>query len=697
MDRDPGKNKDPTVSKGGGGRKAKEKGAGDDGNERQPPIPAVRSKRAQKDAKQQQQPKEQEHHMENVQESSLTRRSFMKTMELVETSSSTSSSSQFILEETLPESPHTPQRLKQKVAMYEKLWSSGVAGGSAKRASEQSPDDLRIQSLEAEEGQNMFDIDVQEIEKRLRLERQRGLAEAETAKLAFQQIQLRSTPTSSARKVEVHEQQTASPFNVTLKTVSHISPGAELSRLPIMETPPSSPFNVTLRTTRRSMTPEKSPQEAALSSAPFNVTLRTRVRKQSHQDPKQASAQFLESEKTVREVQTEDGIRTIITSSRTTDGRKHEEKIFRHGEGYVSPRESPQREFVRNRVVRSEERAVRTANSPQYGGSDAGRYSVSPAPSSHSIDMTAGGQRILIKLQQEGMDTSDFYELPSKDETDFKKQTADTMANQTAVARDNIDILVGSNHMRRPHYYYEKQQYEQKPEITHKVVLETKQQRPQQLSWQTNNNNNSNTKTTLVTSSTPTTTSSSQPPEIVQTATTSSTQKLVTTKITTKSTSVTKNKIIESPNFGLKSPIASYNPVAHELSGSKVRLGPRFGEFNEDDSFVSGVESAESDTSLVYASPVQQSASSNSGISVSSIITTTSHCGTLPKSLYGSQTQQQQQSTTSNNDIQEYQTAMASINYARSNSQYDSHIREKKGKITFLYYKSVFPLSNIFL
>lgn len=322
-------------------------------------------------------------------ETSTVTRTYMKTITTSLTTSSSSNREEFVLEESSP-SPNQ-QRLRQKVAQYEKVWSEGC--NPVKRPAEQSSDELRLADDQPDDydAENPFEIDVHEIERRLRQERQRGLAEAEAAKLAFQQVQLRhTTPPPPPRRVEVtSSEQAASPFNVTLRTTSRMSPGADQGNVEEQ----LSPFNVTLRTTRRTKKKEVKELES-----------------------------FLEGERTVREVPSADGVRTIITSSMTSDGGYAEEKIYRHGEGYVSPRDSPSW----SRSSYSSERS-----------------SVTPP---RSVDLTAGGRRILIKLEQE----SELAEADSqmRDETDsFGRQDV-----AMATGGGNIDITVGGSNPRRRLY-----------------------------------------------------------------------------------------------------------------------------------------------------------------------------------------------------------------------------------------------------
>ncbi|GBP11887.1 hypothetical protein EVAR_70722_1 [Eumeta japonica] len=215
----------------------------------------------------------------SVQETSTVYRTITKSIK-----TSSTSSHEFVMEDYDISTPSTPSRLKQKIAVYER-------GGMKRMEDEANQEGCTLKSYDSQDTANIdisidsdnpFDVD----------------------------IQLKAIPQSPARKVEIHEEHTASPFNVTLKTTSKISPGARYRRNPPTpeETPGTSPFNVTLRTTKRQDT------------IPHSKVM----------DGKTASARFLEGEKTVREIIAADGVKTIVTSSMTTDGRKHEEKIFRH-------------------------------------------------------------------------------------------------------------------------------------------------------------------------------------------------------------------------------------------------------------------------------------------------------------------------------------------------------------------------------
>lgn len=230
---------DPTTIDAGGG------GAGAAGGDDVPPVPAVRRRRAHEQKSSREQVLEEEKSQQL--ETSTVTRTYMKTITTSLTTSSSSNVEEFILGDkagaAAAPSPNQ-QRLRQKVAQYEKVWSDGSS--PVKRPAEQSSDELRLTDDQDEyDAENPFEIDVHEIERRLRQERQRGLAEAEAAKLAFQQVQLRHT--TPPRRVEVTSDQVASPFNVTLRTTSRMSPGAEHGNVEEH----LAPFNVTLRTTRR--------------------------------------------------------------------------------------------------------------------------------------------------------------------------------------------------------------------------------------------------------------------------------------------------------------------------------------------------------------------------------------------------------------------------------------------------------------
>ncbi|XP_037820489.1 nesprin-1-like, partial [Lucilia sericata] len=626
----------------------------------------------------------------------------------------TSSSHEYLMEEgfdTLgrPKTPTTPLRLKQKVAIYEKAWHSGEMGGIKRSAEHMSQESIRSSTDATDidiniDSDNPFDIDVYEIEKRLREERKRGLAEAEAAKLAFQQIQLRATPLSPARKVEIHEEHTASPFNVTLKTTSKISPGAVTGRIELEEHSPKSPFNVTLRTTQRYRRNPATPEELQQAS-PFNVTLRTTKRHSTSPNPtavdgKLASARFLEGEKTVREVISADGVKTIVTSSMTSDGRKHEEKIFRHGEGYFSPRASPQREM--------------RATTP-----------------SRSVDMTAGGRRILIKLENE-QEQMDMYSTDdSFDVTDYKvtseRHFKTTAGGETVTLETppNIDIIVGttSNHPKR-----------------RTVSLETKHE---QMPWQTqqhytNTSSTSSSSTAAYTTKTTTkiTTTSRQQRESLESDETSVKNISISKTIQSQgSTSpeeshrfVTKQTITGLPPSPTSPTVSSRigksvtktttathkltklenetsPPPEHEALRKRLEivgygrdgLGHGTGELGYKTDKLRETQSDDSDTEGATASSIVIVPTGSSVIPASASVATSaitptkaggtvsassSTTSTLHKSLTPTQTQQQQSTTTTSqtsaNEYQEIQSTMAAIQFARSNSQYDTHIKEKR-------------------
>ncbi|XP_036329735.1 ras-interacting protein RIP3-like [Rhagoletis pomonella] len=695
-------------------------------------------------------------------------------------SSSSSSSMQYVAEEEL-DTPTTPShRLRQKVAEYEKVWSSG---GSLKRSPDESAEELRREFVEttkptaeytsqdafgaAEPLDNPFDIDVLEIEKRLRRERQRGLAEAEAAKLAFQQVQLRHTPQASPRRVEVEEDYTAVPFNVTLRTTTKLSPGDESGYMGADEAPPLSPFNVTLRTTHRivkkdlSTSAQQYEETSSTTSSPFNVTLRTTTHRAQQftptttGDPKSATAQFLESEKTVRELHAVDGVPTIVTSSMTSDGRKHQEKIFRHGEGYVSPRCSPQRE---NRPFFESSESEREGSVPR---SLSGRTSAKPP---RSVDMTAGGRRILIRLEDETNESSTHHEI--YDTTDSAVQArirqlahspdgggghaSGTLYNVgMETSPGNIDITVGSTHRHNHHHhqqqlhqqqtqpqqsgqrYYQQQRQRQEQQMQTEssvgnMVMETQKQKQQeqtyhqQAPWQMTESTTT-PPGKVVKISTPTgetatgqiatgTTHTASTLETSQShgSSTEESQRVVsrkkktttttTTKVTTsKHASEERSELYEEQqrevNAG-KSP----RPTGLALSGANVRITGTTIRQSKGESSLRSELSDDSDTEGVatkdlvivptHVEPSQTSAgvsqSHNPSSSASAINTptttpsTTTASSTFGKSLTGHQTLQQQ---STQDEYQEFQSTMAAINFARSNSQYDSHIREKRGKL----------------
>lgn len=652
---------------------------------------------------------------ESFQETSTISRTITKTFK-----STTSSSHEYVMSEgyeslVTPKTPTTPSRLKQKVAIYEKAWQAGekpvehISQESLRSSTDATDIDINL------DADNPFDIDVYEIEKRLREERRRGLAEAEAAKLAFQQIQLRSTPLSPARKVEIHEEHTASPFNVTLKTTSKISPGAVTGRIELEEHSSKSPFNVTLRTTQRYRRQPQTPEEAAQSS-PFNVTLRTTKRPASSitspTDMKAASARFLEGEKTVREVISADGVKTIITSSMTSDGRQHEEKIFRHGEGYLSPRVSPQREM--------------RATTP-----------------SRSVDMTAGGPRILIKLEnEEQLMEQRYVSQESFDVTDYQQRQVtseyETKGNVSLETPPNIDIIVGatSNHPKRRPVSLETKFNEQMP-------WQTQQQQQHHQHYSSTTSSATSSAFTTKTTTKITTRSHEQYESLEQEAKSPMKNISISKTIQTQgSTSpgesqrfVTKHTIAAD---SLTSPTTThYSSSSASASGSSSSYSPKTLTHKVTKTF-SETQSHETEShealkkrleivgygreglgrgtgelgykteKLIHAREVISDDSDTEGATASSIVivpspTTASvetkitpttaggalgapsssniNNGTLPKSLTTIQTQQQQSTTSTNtNEYQEIQSTMAAIQFARSNSQYDTHIKEKRGK-----------------
>lgn len=661
---DPGRHKDPTIETGDGG----DNGPAQD----VPPIPAVRRRHAQAQ-KTVEQAVEQEEGQETKQlETSTVTRTYMKT---ITTSLTTSSSSSSQVAEHASSVEIPTQRLRQKVAQYEKVWSDGAG----KRPAEQCADELRQEQQQAEDfdAENPFEIDVHEIERRLREERQRGLAEAEAAKLAFQQVHLRHTPQSSPRRVEVTSEQIPSPFNVTLKTTSRMSPGAELGNV---EDQLSSPFNVTLRTTRRTV--------------------------KSSENRKKELERFLDGERMVREVQAADGVRTIITSSMTSDGGYAEEKIYRHGEGYVSPRDSPS--WSRSSV--SSERSSVT--------------------SPHSVDMTAGGRRILIKLEDE-MDTmraGACEHEQQRDETDGSvrariRQFGGQDELVDAMATGNIDITVGSNPRRRRLYQQTtlqvggnetatpQQQQQQQPRPV----------RPSELSWQTGKSTTTTTKTRTTTKTMLTSTpigTKEQP----QTATpvdddhdealvspvatcqlrgssTEESRKIVSHKTISSTTTKSPSSDSGSTSASRKSiTLVAVNPphsVDNSFTATQIRIGDNANSnVNVNANVIDNDDDNDSDTEGVPASSlvIVSTPTRTTTPTLTPTTTTTSPCtphmlsgvGTFSKSLrqdYQTQAAQSSRGNEQEQEIQEFQSTMASINFARSNSQYDSHIKEKRGKL----------------
>lgn len=121
----------------------------------------------------------------------------------------TRSSYSSTVESTAP-TQTSSEGLREKVARYEKVWSSGMHGED-----------------------NVIRVDVKDIEKRLQEERERRFTES-PSKVEF--VKLRTTPQSTPGRETVSQD---SPFSVTLRHIERSS-GEE-------EHQPDSPFNVSLR------------------------------------------------------------------------------------------------------------------------------------------------------------------------------------------------------------------------------------------------------------------------------------------------------------------------------------------------------------------------------------------------------------------------------------------------------------------
>ena len=150
-------------------------------------------------------------------------------------------------------------------------------------------------------------------------------------------------------------------------------------------------------------------------------------------------------------------------------------------------------------------------------------------------------------------------------------------------------------------------------------------------------------------------------------------------------------------------------PTGLALSGANVRLGSStIGQEKAENPLKSDL-SDDSDTEGVAAkhlvivptrvepnqtagkvsrsrSPSVSASASASVIHTPTTPSTITASSTFGKCLTGHQTLQQQ---STQDEYQEFQSTMAAINFARSNSQYDSHIREKRGKHLrkYLYFK----------
>lgn len=115
---------------------------------------------------------------------------------------------------TTPTQTTSSEGLREKVARYEKVWSSGVVHGGE---------------------DNVIHVDVKDIEKRLQEERERRQAESP---LQLEFVKLRSTPQNTPGRETVSPD---SPFNVTLRHIERPMVEEEQQQRP------ESPFNVSLR------------------------------------------------------------------------------------------------------------------------------------------------------------------------------------------------------------------------------------------------------------------------------------------------------------------------------------------------------------------------------------------------------------------------------------------------------------------
>ena len=138
----------------------------------------------------------------------------------------------------------TPQRLRDKVAIMEKVWSTGSKRPSSSGSSSTNKDEIDYQQMETDimsgggvagslGDDNVFRIDVHALEKRLKEDKERRHTE-DSPKIEF--VKLRSTPQPSPRRANESDQLATGSFsfpNVTLKhrvnssdSVGNLSAGA---------------------------------------------------------------------------------------------------------------------------------------------------------------------------------------------------------------------------------------------------------------------------------------------------------------------------------------------------------------------------------------------------------------------------------------------------------------------------------------
>lgn len=164
--------------------------------------------------------------------------------------------------------------LREKVARYEKVWSSGMHGED-----------------------NVIRVDVKDIEKRLQEERERRSSES-PSKVEF--VRLRTTPHNTPGRETVPSD---SPFNVTLRHIEKSSTDDEHR--------PDSPFNVTLRHIEREdrRTP---PRSIDLTAGGSKISIKF--------DPKDEVDFTIEPSADMRVGSS--GFRTMATESVITDGNR---------------------------------------------------------------------------------------------------------------------------------------------------------------------------------------------------------------------------------------------------------------------------------------------------------------------------------------------------------------------------------------
>lgn len=293
-----------------------------------------------------------------------------------------------------------------------------------------------------------------------------------------------------------------------------------------------------------------------------------------------------------------------------------------------------------------------------------------------------------------------------------------------AMATGNIDITVGSNPRRRRLYQQTTVQVggnseTATPQQQQQQQHEPRPVRPSELSWQTGKSTTTKTTKTRTTTKTMLTSTPIGTKEQPQTATpldddhdealvspvatcqlrgssTEESRKIVSHKTITSTTTKSSSSATGSNSASRKSiALVAVNPphsVDNSFTATQIRIGDNANvnvnvnviADDDDDSDTEGVPAS---SLVIVSTPTRTITPTPTPTS-----TTTSPCtphmlsgvGTFSKSLrqdYQTQAAQSSRGNEQEQEIQEFQSTMASINFARSNSQYDSHIKEKRGKL----------------